>query len=385
MCLFAITKEKPQNVSRAEHTSIKYLTVPKEAVREAAGSPDLSHIDMSPPAASREDLSSPVNVRGLQTSFHGSKSILQNPFSSILEVQRLNPPLRPQLTSTVLYPTYTPRSRHSKSPQPELRLQERNSRGDSIISFPRGSSKVDSMSSFQVDYWTCAIPKTLPPSPNRQSADWNPNKEYNALLDYTYPLRPGHVDCEWNSSELQGDSFLKTNPNMQDSGIELDHFCSSASLSGFEFSESGEEKTRDSGTFCASYRSPDRQGFPKSSGGPSFSSPVSLTKSMSLVLDSMDCSRDEDETGYHSRKHYNHQHNAASSFISTSFVCSTSVLPPSRCVCGEVDEEFLPLPDQLEELQQLSRQVRAEYTCVSHTPKVKHLQHLQPGHVQVGL
>lgn len=314
---------------------------------------------MSPPTASREDLSSPVNVGGLQT-FHGSKSILQNPFSSILEVQRLTPPLRPRLTSTVLYPTYTPRSRTSKSPQTELRLQERNSRGDSIFSFPRVSSKVDTMSSFQADYWTCAIPETLPPSPNRQSPGWNPNKEYNALLDYTYPLRPGHVDCEWNSLELQGDSFLKTNPNMQDSGIELDHFCSSASLSGFELSESGEEKTRGSGTFCASYRSPDRQGFPKSSDGPCFSTPVSLTKSMSLVLDSMNCSRDEDETGYHSRK----GHSAASSFISTSLVCSTSVRPPSRCVCGEVDEEFLHLPEQLEELQQLSRQVSAEYTGV---------------------
>ncbi|XP_037536823.1 centrosomal protein of 68 kDa [Nematolebias whitei] len=370
-------KVKPHD-SRTEHTSIRDLTEP----REAAGSH--SHISLS--TASSKDHTSPLNVSGLQgrpgseepgfrLSFHGSKSVLQSPFSSILEVQKLNPPVRPQLTSTVLYPTYTPRSQNFKSSKAQLRFQEGTRREDTSLGIPKESSKRNDMSSFQEDYWTCAIPKTLPPSPNRQSAGWNPNKEYETLLDYTYPLRPGHVDCEWSSSELQGDSFLKTNPYMQDSGIELDHLDSSASLSGFEFSENGEEKTRDTQTFFAGYRSPDLEGFLKSSDSPSFSTPVSLTKPMGLFSDSLDRSRDKCENRYHNRSGHNHQHRAAASSTSTTFVCSTTVLPRSRNICGEVDEDFLLLPEQLEELQQLSRQVR-EVTAQLSRPVTASLESL---------
>lgn len=359
LCLFAVIQEKLHVVSRTEHTNIKDLTEPSELVREAAG----SHSDVSLSTASKQDRTSPLNVSGLQARpgsegsssrlpFHDSKSVLQNPFSSILEVQRLNPPVRPQLTSTVLYPTYTPRSRISKSSEAPLILQDGNRGGDTNLDIPKESSKRNCTSSFQEDYWTCVIPKTLPPSPNRQSAGWNPNKEYETLLDYTYPLRPGHVDCEWNGSDLQGDTFLKT----EDSGIELDHLCSSASLSGLEFSENGEDKTREAHTLSTGYRSPEHEGFLRSSDGPSFSTPVSLTKPMGLFSDSLDCSK----KGYHNRSG---QRRAASSSTSSTFVCSTGFLPRSRRVCGEVDEDFLLLPEQLEELQQLSRQVSAKHTC----------------------
>lgn len=368
VCLFAVIQVKPRD-SRTDHSNIRDLTEP----RKAAGSH--SHVSLS--TTSKEDHTSPLNVSGLQAqpgseepgfrfSFHGSKSVLQSPFRSILEVQKLNPPVRPQLTSTVLYPTYTPRSQNSKSSKAQLRFQEGTRGGDTNLGIPKESSKRNDKSSFQEDYWTCAIPKTLPPSSNRQSAGWNPNKEYETLLDYTYPLRPGHVDCEWNSSDLQGDSFLKTNPYMQDSGIELDHLCSSASLSGFDFSENEEEKTRDTQTFFAGYRSHDHEGFLKFSDGPSFSTPVSLTKPMGLFSDSLDRSRDKREDSYHSRSGHNHQHRAAPSSTSTTFICSTTVLPRSRHICGEVDEDFLLLPEQLEELQQLSRQVSAQHK-VYHT------------------
>ncbi|XP_032998618.1 centrosomal protein of 68 kDa isoform X2 [Lacerta agilis] len=66
------------------------------------------------------------------------------------------------------------------------------------------------MSSFQADYWACAIPDCLPPSPDRQSPHWDPNKEYEDLLDYTYPLRPKHK--------------LAKNPkesSVHDSGVDL--------------------------------------------------------------------------------------------------------------------------------------------------------------------
>ncbi|KAI5944141.1 Centrosomal protein of 68 kDa [Manis javanica] len=72
--------------------------------------------------------------------------------------------------------------------------------------------------SFQAEYWACVLPDTLPPSPNRHSPLWNPNKEYEDLLDYTYPLRPRpqlpkHLD-----------SYMLADPILQDSGVDLDSF-----------------------------------------------------------------------------------------------------------------------------------------------------------------
>ncbi|CAF91193.1 unnamed protein product, partial [Tetraodon nigroviridis] len=42
----------------------------------------------------------------------------------------------------------------------------------------------------QLNYRACAVPKSSPPSTDRCSEDWDPNQEYQVLLDYTYPLRP---------------------------------------------------------------------------------------------------------------------------------------------------------------------------------------------------
>ncbi|XP_046518686.1 centrosomal protein of 68 kDa isoform X2 [Equus quagga] len=72
--------------------------------------------------------------------------------------------------------------------------------------------------SFQAEYWACVLPDSLPPSPDRHSPLWNPNKEYEDLLDYTYPLRPRpqllkHLD-----------SHVLADPVLQDSGVDLDSF-----------------------------------------------------------------------------------------------------------------------------------------------------------------
>lgn len=72
--------------------------------------------------------------------------------------------------------------------------------------------------SFQAEYWACVLPDTLPPSPDRHSPLWNPNKEYEDLLDYTYPLRPGP------QLPKQFDRHVLADPVMQDSGIDLDSF-----------------------------------------------------------------------------------------------------------------------------------------------------------------
>ncbi|XP_007938326.1 centrosomal protein of 68 kDa [Orycteropus afer afer] len=72
--------------------------------------------------------------------------------------------------------------------------------------------------SFQAEYWACVLPDSLPPSPDRHSPLWNPNKEYEDLLDYTYPLRPGP------SLPKHLDSHVLADPVLQDSGIDLDSF-----------------------------------------------------------------------------------------------------------------------------------------------------------------
>lgn len=156
------------------------------------------------------------------------------------------------------------------------------------------------MSPYEWNYWACALPKASPPSLNRRSADWDPNREYLALLDYTYPLRPGQGVGAWGKSGVQEDLW--------DSGIELEHLRSSSSLSGLDFPVNSKGRPRERPPGLAGLRSSFPPGF--------------------LCRDDM-----------------------------YDFIRSTSVLPPASCVDGELDEEFCPLPDQLEELQQLSTQV----------------------------
>ncbi|XP_021166003.2 centrosomal protein of 68 kDa isoform X1 [Fundulus heteroclitus] len=363
----SILKSRPQKLPEKEEPSgedanMRHQLQPAQTLLPESHGLSLS--DLSPPTASGEEPSSPLTVPELQARLCHRKPTTGSPFqcrsaqrsfsSSVLEVQSINPPLRPRLTSTVLHPTYTPRSRHPRPSQTHFRPSEGSGVEGATPSSPGGNSKQNAGCSFQVDYWACAIPKALPPSPDRKSAAWNPNKEYEALLDYTYPLRPGHVTSEWNRSELQADSLLRSDPNTKDSGIELDHFWSSASLSGLDASDSGEGVSRDRSSLCAEYRTPDRQLHPRTSDVPPCSTPLSLSNGISLSLDSLDCRTDRAGT----RDGYDHQHHAVASSFSTAFTPSTTLFPRPRWVGGDVDEDFWPLPEQLDELQQLSRQVR---------------------------
>ncbi|KAM9848082.1 centrosomal protein of 68 kDa [Aulostomus maculatus] len=168
----------------------------------------------------------------------------------------------------------------------------------------------------EAKYWACAIPKSLPPSPDRQGAGWDPNREYQELMDYTYPLSPG---------QLKKDSLLQTDMTLQDSGIEMDHFFSSSSLYSRE------------------------RGTPQ---------PTSPTYPAGWSLDSLDGSMDKDEKNHCRDGGHHHRQPASTSSTCAAFFCSSRLITPYRCGCSIVDPEFQPLPDQLEELQQLSRQVR---------------------------
>ncbi|XP_041803635.1 centrosomal protein of 68 kDa isoform X2 [Chelmon rostratus] len=375
-------KEKPLAVSRREEnqqlTDMNFLTRARAELTSESFS--LSHSDISSPSASREYLGSPMAVSEPslchEESFPGRRSAQRSLSSSILEVQRLNPPLRPLLTSTVLHPTYTPRSGYSRPGQTQLRLRGREEGvgGETKLCSSGRHSEGQPMSPHQANYWACAVPKALPPSPDRHSAGWDPNREYQALLDYTYPLRPGEVVTEWDSSPLQGDSLLQTDPSLQDSGIELDHLCNSTSMSGAGFTESRTGQAGERSTLSVGHRSPDLQACTKSSDGTS----LSLPDPVGLSLESLDTSKIESGTKRSKSDGHHHQHHALSSSTSTAFIRSTSVLPQSRCLCKDVDEEFWPLPEQLEELQLLSRQVR-EVTAQLSRPVTTSWESLGPG------
>lgn len=324
--------------------------------------PGLSLSDLSLPTDSGQPASSPPSAPELQTWQHHRRSLHSRSaqpllLSTLLEGQRINPPLRPRLTSTVLHPTYIPRSQNHRTSSTHVTSKKGFSVEGTSPGSPGGNSKQNPECSYQADYWACAIPKAQPPCPDRKSAAWNPNMEYEALLDYTYPLRPGHVSSEWNHSDLQADSLLRTNLNMKDSGIDLDHLCSSASLSGMEPSDCGGGRSRDGSSAWAEYSSPDLQLFPRCSpDAPPCSTPLSLTNPISVSLDSLDCSKER--VGGSPRMCCDDcRHHVASSSSSSAFIRSTSFLPRSRWVGGEMDEEFWPLPEQLEDLEQLSRQV----------------------------
>lgn len=320
-----------------------------------------SRSDISAPSASREDLDSllvfselgsrPRHERPtVESPCHDRLSILRRPSSSVLEVQTPNPPLRPPLTSTVLYPTYNPRSRRSSAGQtpPNLERSERARAIEKKFRFPGGHSKVpQSASPYQANYWACAIPKTLPPSPDRRSADWDPNRDYQALLDYAYPLKPGEVDSTWDNSDLRGDS--QTDPCLQDSGIGLDRLCCSTSLLEQDFNVSDTGQSQNGSILSVGHMSPDLQATTESSDG--------LLSNMQLSQrDCASLSLDNNKIGigrkYYQRDCYNHRRH-----MLPPHATPHSFIPSSGHVWGDVDDEFRALPVQLEELKQLSRKV----------------------------
>ncbi|XP_075872795.1 centrosomal protein of 68 kDa isoform X2 [Nelusetta ayraudi] len=302
----------------------------------------LSLGDPAPPPLSRLELSSTPTVPGLslrlQEQTSQSPSSSHRLSSSVLEVQRLNRPLRPPLSSTVLYPTYRPRwgaSTASGQAQPRLGALKDHSLGS-----PGGPSQGPSKSPHQENYWTCAIPKGLPPSPDRRSADWDPNAEYEDLLDYAYPLRPGRGAAVARSDRSSRLKHPPAGPDLQDSGIGLDHTCSSStSLSPLCLATTGAGNWR---TLSAGQRSPDLRAFSESPD-----CLLSDADRTAWSLDSEDagkCERTPPTSPSHASV--------------PAFTGSSPFLPGPGRGGAEVDEEFWPLPEQLDELQLLSRQVR---------------------------
>ncbi|CAI5682056.1 centrosomal protein of 68 kDa isoform X1 [Oreochromis niloticus] len=360
--------EKEKQQDRSEHHNITFLTKPRvELIPQRLS---LSPIEISLPSTSEEDLGSPLGVSELHhedsttfgTSFPVNRLAQQSLASSNFKVCGLDLPLKPRLTSTVLYPTYT--SCSNKRAQAQRMIESWRER--KLCSF---NYKEIPKSPYQADYWACAIPETLPPSPDRHSRVWDPNKEYQELLDYTYPLRPRQVDRKWDSSKSLQDDSLQTDLNLEDSGIAMGHPCSSTSLPGLDISTSARGQSSERVILSSNVMSPDRQFITRSSGEP-------LSR-LSLSLDCLDCSEDGGEINPIISDGLNYQHHMRSTSTFSAFIRSESVLRQSRCVYGDLDEEFRPLPDQVEELQLLSRQVR-EMTAQLSCPVTANWDSLEP-------
>ncbi|XP_025936472.1 centrosomal protein of 68 kDa isoform X4 [Apteryx rowi] len=260
--------------------------------------------------------------------------------------------------------------RHQSSPTEDRLLRARKPLSpllDDCVTMER----VRKMSSFQADYWACAIPDSLPPSPDRQSPHWDPNKEYEDLLDYAYPLKPRY-------------KLGKTpEPFLHDSGIDVDSFSvspegtlTSASMRGQgrqaqgsrenlhkEFAVSAERfstpVSRKPGCLgSASYYEPSpiaKASFAKSASSAGkagvsrgFAKGLMMESAGPRSLDHPDVAGRSWCTRETSFSKYNGKEKSAHRFLPT-----VQMLPLRKE--WEGDEEFLSLPPRLRELESLAQ------------------------------
>ncbi|XP_061693454.1 centrosomal protein of 68 kDa isoform X2 [Syngnathoides biaculeatus] len=287
-------------------------------------------------SASKDEWSLPLESSDFSSGLQHEETVVESIqcglSSSILEFQEKDLPLRRQLTSTVLYPTYSPcPCSYSKRDQTDLKKES--------ICYIGGTSRRRTMSYYEANYWNCAIPKSLPMSTNKYTGAWDPNKEYQALLDYTYPLSPGQMDSKWKSIEFQGDALQHHDMNLKDSGIELDNLCRT-SLSGSDLNLSNTIKTKG-----------EKQKICFTGLNSSF---ISTTPSPGLFSDSVDF-LDKGVMKCQCQSLHNHQNARPSSSV----IHATSVLPQSQSAGADLDKEFWSLPDHLERnVLLLTRQVK---------------------------
>ncbi|XP_041260401.1 centrosomal protein of 68 kDa isoform X1 [Onychostruthus taczanowskii] len=267
-------------------------------------------------------------------------------------------------------------------------LQRREPPG-ALLDYRSSVGRIREISSYQADYWACAIPDSLPPSPDRSSPHWNPNKEYEDLLDYAYPLKP-----RYKLGRIP-------EPFLHDSGIGLDSFSASPegmSRSTSIYGRAGQARgSRENGLweFVASSErfSTPKPGKRGCSGAVSYfeSSPIakaSFTRSASSHLSrgfAKDVRVESSEPSSPGRPaadgrswdtrgspcpNYTGQVKSTSRFLPT-----TGVLPLRKE--WESDEEFLSLPPRLKELERLA-QFLSNLSLTIRTPG--HDRHNLPHH-----
>uniref|UniRef100_A0A8C3GJB4 Centrosomal protein 68 n=1 Tax=Cairina moschata TaxID=8855 RepID=A0A8C3GJB4_CAIMO len=244
------------------------------------------------------------------------------------------------------------------------------------------------MSPYQADYWACAIPDSLPPSPDRGSPHWDPHQEYEDLLDYAYPLRPRYKLGK------------APEPFFHDSGIDLDSFSlspegtlTSTSVygQGWQAQGSREKTHRGFGASARRYSTPvsGKPGCARaiSYGEPSAAAKASVAKGASsngtagpsrgFLKDFRTelvglSSFDHPNVGGRSWCHLKGSPSSNSRAQAKSagrFLPTTRVLPLRKEWDG--DEEFLALPPRLRELERLS-QILSDLSLTKRTSRQGH-------------
>ncbi|NXV00222.1 CEP68 protein, partial [Cettia cetti] len=248
--------------------------------------------------------------------------------------------------------------------------------------------RVREISSYQADYWACAIPDSLPPSPDRSSPHWNPNKEYEDLLDYAYPLRPSY--------RLR----RMPEPFLQDSGIGLDSFSASpdgTARSSSVHGRAGQARGSRENGLWEFVASAERFSTPRAarrgcSGAGSYYEPLPIAKASFAMSASSHPSRGfakdvrvessgpsspgrpaADGRSWDTRgspcAKATGQEKSTSGFLPT-----TGVLPLRKE--WEAEEEFLSLPPRLQELERLA-QFLSSLSLTLRMPGQEHHQHPQ--------
>ncbi|XP_044310115.1 centrosomal protein of 68 kDa isoform X2 [Varanus komodoensis] len=223
--------------------------------------------------------------------------------------------------------------------------------------------QVRKMSSFQADYWACAIPDSLPPSPDRRSPHWDPNKEYEDLLDYTYPLRPKYKlaknpkDSTVHDSGVELDTLSISPESTLKSGSVQDQEQPAVGLQSVQRFSTPWLKRSERLAPASHYRLTPVGKVSIADAGHS-ACRIGISREMAEGL-SPQCtgpapssSANIGQGGWSSRGHDCLQKREATA---SNFIPSTQVLPLKKA-CSS-DEEYLSLPPRLKELETLAQQL----------------------------
>ncbi|KAJ8248051.1 hypothetical protein GJAV_G00237680 [Gymnothorax javanicus] len=308
-------------------------------------------------SSSGDDLSMPLTAQDLRSwSPHEDTRVVAGFHSSALSRRCVSSPsldvLSPRWNSTQKSSSLEQDSSSSSHFSRGNRVEQRLRQSGDTSSNPGTSHALarHEKSPHRANYWACSIPSYMLPSPNRKSPSWDPDKEYESLLDYTYPLRPSHLPAPDSTDTRQ---LQRTNPSLLDSGIGLDRFCSSSNLS-YPDQPLGERRRGPRAVNQVS-TAPRELLHSKNCGRRLFGSWHSSVDQMGLSEESLL----ETDSKQANAARLRQKHGIFASCSSAQHFIPTSKVLPARRMVWDNDEEYHALPERLQELQVLSGHLKA--------------------------
>ncbi|XP_078086538.1 centrosomal protein of 68 kDa isoform X2 [Mustelus asterias] len=243
---------------------------------------------------------------------------------------------------------------------------------------------------YSSQHWEPGCPDIFSSFRDRMSPDWDPDEEYQALLDFTYPLRPGHLtskDYLDDDDDLSSDSYLKDSGIMDDSPLpSLSSTLITSNTSSLPPHHSGSSNSTNPAWEHSSYREGNNLDLPHHSSShfhlysqpsnwtsrPSYKASVTprvfaggpTINEVQLSEDSVDRAITSDctlansmiDSSFLSRNSNEESSNwLISAKDPAGFILTTQILPLHKE--WESDEEFLTLPYKLNELEVLAQQL----------------------------